>query len=446
MILKNFPILAVIVFLYCLNIQFKIPETSISLPAYDFFIALAVLLYLCGTSLRIKISSCLRPYITKVSIALLVIMFLSIASIINAVFIYNYEFSLRDINSLLIYPRLIFYIVVGAVLAFNHMKYDHSFLRLSRLIIILSMSYLVFIVTLQFAEYQGVHIPLLGQFALSYLPEKYPGIRLVGTAGNPNWSSFDLNIICSAVFSYLIIAVGNRKTFRLIIMVVIIATLFLLIVATLSRTGIISYFLLFLLFMAFITKKAILSSLKSKIFYGFAATLVLALVISAGDAAYNRYKNRINQRIDATMRVEQFGQRATMWEYRLETGMDRLPLGIGPSRSDLQGTVDNEFISTLGNAGIFGLITYGLFMLFLIYKPLSLIWQRLPSEIYAILFFAVALGVLSVCYSLTADLARNLRPSSLIFMLHSFFCCRVILLLKNRKMSQRNANSLNGIE
>jgi len=433
---KSSFIIAVVVFIYCLNIQLNIPGTSILLPAYDLFIGFIALFYLYGTNLHIKINSCVRPYITKLSIGLLILFFLTMASILVGVFIYNDEILLRDLNSALIYPHLIFYIFVGAVLACSVENYKKHFsYRISNLIIVLSVCYMVCISFLQYMAHQAVRIPLLSQLALSYMDtEKYVWIRVVGTAGNPNWNSLDLNIIISAIFSMLIISIYKRNIHRLIIMMILNMILFLLILVVFSRTGIISYFLLFSLFMVFVAKKLIRSSIKAKILSVFAITLILVAVTTVGISAYKKYTNTFQRRIDATLRVGELAQRAFLWSDRLKTGMERFPLGLGPSKASLSSVVDSEFISVVGNAGVFGLIIYGIVMLFLIFKPLSLSQKKLPIEMYAMLYFAVALGTIAMCYSLTADFARNLRASSLLFMLHSFFCCRVLLLLKNRNM------------
>jgi len=433
---KSSFIIAVVIFIYSFNIQLNIPGTSISLPAYDLFIGFIVLFYLYGTNLYININSCVRLYITKISIGLLILFFLTMASIIVGVFIYNDEISLRDLNSALIYLRLIFYILVGAVLASNVENYKKHFsYRISNLII-LSVCYMVCIAILQYMAHQAVHIPLLSQLALSYVDmERYPWIRVVGTVGNPNWNSLDLNIVGSAIFSMLIISIYKRNIHRLIIMMILNTILFWLILVVFSRTGIISYFLLFSLFLLFVAKKLKGSSIKAKGLSVVAIPLVLLLFTTAGISTYKKHTNVIQRRIDATIKIEELGQRASLWTYRLETSMDRFPLGIGPSRDRLQDVVDSAFISVLGNAGVLGLIIYGIVMLFLIFKPLSLTGGKLSIEMYAMLYFAVALGVLTMCYSLTADFARNLRASSLIFMLHSFFCCRVLCFLKNRNMS-----------
>jgi len=437
---KSSFIIAVIIFIYCFNIQLNIPGTSISLPAYDLFVGFVVLFYFYGTNLYIKINSCVRPYITKLSIGLLILFFLTIASILAGVFIYSDEISLSDLNSALIYPRLIFYIFVGAVLACSVENYKKHFsYRISNLIIILSVCYIGCISFLQYMAHQAIRIPLLSQLALSYMDtERYAWIRVVGTAGNPNWNSLDLNIIISVIFSMLIISIYKRNIHRLIIMMILNTILFLLILVVFSRTGIISCFLLFSLFMVFVAKKLIRSSIKAKIFSVFAITLILIAVTTVGINAYKNHINMFQRRIHATLRVDELGQRAFLWSDRLETGMERFPLGIGPSKSKLESTVDSEFILVLGDAGVFGLIIYGMVMLFLIFKPLFLSHKKLPIEMYAMLYFIVALGVIAMCYSLTVDFARNLRASSLIFMLHSFFCCRVILFLKNREISPKN--------
>ena len=187
--------------------------------------------------------------------------------------------------------------------------------------------------------------------------------------------------------------------------------------------------------MVFVAKKLNRSSIKAKIFSVFAITLILIAVTTVGINAYKNHINMFQKRIDATLRVDELGQRAFLWSDRLETGMERFPLGIGPSKVSLGSVVDSEFVSVLGGAGVFGLLIYGIVMLFLIFKPLSLSQTKLPIEMYAMLYFAVALGIIAMCYSLTADFARNLRASSLLFMLHSFFCCKVLLFLNNREIS-----------
>jgi len=431
--MKSYFIIAVFIFIYCANIQLKIPGPSIALPAYDLFFVLIALLYLAKTNFHLKISACVRPYINTISIGLLALFFLTMASIIIGGVIYSDEILLTDINCTLIYPRLIFYSVIGGMLSLYIAKYKFFSYKVFNFIIIMGMSYICLICILQYAEYQSIHIPLLGQFALRYLPARWRWIRVVGTAANPNWNSFDLNIINSAIFSMLIIAIGKKKFFRLFPIIAFNAILFFLILVTLSRTGIISYFLILFLFILFILKKqkAAFIKIKTKIISVFAITLVLVTVITIGIKIYKKYENVFQRRIEATLKINEFGQRAFLWTHRYETAMERFPLGIGPSKATLETIVDSEFVSTVGNAGVFGLFIYTIVILFLIFKPLSLAWKKLPSEIYAMLFFAVALGVLSLCYSLTADFARNLRSSSLIFTLHSFFFCRIVLFLKN---------------
>ena len=288
---KSLFIIAVVIFIYCFNIQLNILGTSISLPVYDFFIGFILLFYLYRTNLHIKINSCVRPYLTKISIGLLVLFFLTMASIVASVFIYNDEMSLRDLNSALIYPRLTFYIFVGAVLACSAENYKKYFsYRISNLIIILSVCYIVCISFLQYMAHQAIHIPLLSQLALSYMDtEKYFWIRVVGTAGNPNWNSLDLNIIISAIFSMLIISIYKRNIHRLIMMMILNTILFLLILVVFSRTGIISCFLLLSLFMVFVVKKINWSSIKAKIFSVFAITLILIAVTTVGINAYNLF-------------------------------------------------------------------------------------------------------------------------------------------------------------
>jgi len=417
-------------------VQFNIPGTMISLPAYDLLIGIAVLFYLYGTRLHIKISSYVIPYIIKLSVGLMILFFLTVASIIFGGFIYNDKILLRDLNSALIYLRLAFYIFVGAVLAYNVSEnkrpYPH---RISKIVIIFSLCYLVGISILQYMAYQSIHIPFLTQFALSYMDmEKYSHVRVVGVAGNPNWNSLDLNIMSSVLFSMLIISLYRRNICRSILLGTLIVILSSLILVGYSRTGILSCFFLLVLFMLFVIKHLKGFSIKSKAFSVIGITLVLLAFIVVGINTYNHHTNMFQKRIASTLKVDEFGQRAFLWAERTETGMDRFPLGIGPSRSELSSTVDSEFVSVLGNSGALGLIIYGFIMLFLIVKPLSLSRGKLPIESYAVLYSVAAIGILAMCYSLTADFARNLRASSLVFLLHSFLCCQVIVSSKKRMM------------
>ena len=147
-------------------------------------------------------------------------------------------------------------------------------------------------------------------------------------------------------------------------------------------------------------------------------------------------KDKVNKRIESTLKIQEAGQRAHLWSSRIEITSKRFPFGAGPSRNNLLDIVDSQLVLTYGDSGFFGLLIYLSMVLYLIFKPLSLLKSGTDPYISILLFIVISLGIIMFNYSVTTEFLRNMRASSILLMLHSFFYYKVIL-LRNKTYFQK---------
>ena len=419
----------IILFLFFLNINFIIPIVNLTIPAYDIIVIILISYFTLCNSRQKMIYGLNGNYLKFVCFSLICISILIFLSIVVGLFIYGDIILVNDLFSIIAPLRLLLYIIVGAHLA----SMDYKILIWRRgfvlSLLLFGAIYSISISLIQFLYIIGFTIPIISDFSMSLIPERYYNLRVVGPVGNPNWNSFDLNLIAVISFALLRAAI-NKKSYKLMFgPIMLITFLLFLIFITFSRTGIITLFSLIFLFLYTTLKKAEIQH--------FLAIFILFLSLyKVGSILIDENKDKVNKRIESTLKIQEAGQRAHLWSSRIEITSKRFPFGAGPSRNNLLDIVDSQLVLTYGDSGFFGLLIYLSMVLYLIFKPLSLLKSGTDPYISILLFIVISLGIIMFNYSVTTEFLRNMRASSILLMLHSFFYYKVIL-LRNKTYFQK---------
>jgi len=422
---------ALILFLFLINANLYIPVINLTFPVYDIIIVFLFFYFTASNSKKNTIYTLNCNYLKFISFSLAFISFLILASIIAGLLLYGDNILIKDLFSILIPIRLILFVIVGANLASMDYHYIVGNRRIVFFIILFGASYSIGISLLQYFYIIGFKIPIISEFSMSFIPERYYNFRIVGPSGNPNWNSFDLNLILVISFALFKSAVNRKsnKTFYTTLMIIIILLLVSLLFITLSRTGIITLLsLLFFLIYSMLRK----TNIKNYI----AVFLLMFFFYKIASILISENKEIVNKRIENTLKFEEAGQRAHLWSSRIENSSKRFPFGVGPSRNSLSDIVDSQFVLTYGDSGFFGVITYLLIICYLIIKPLFLMTNKIQPYQSILLYIVISLGMIMFFYSVTAEFMRNMRASSILLLLHSFFYYKFIVIRKTTYLKQ----------
>jgi len=393
--------------LYFLSINMPIPGTNLDIPINDFILIIFYLIHLVKNKNKNVVPFIINTFSRLSLLILLLIPTLILLSIAVGNYFYNDIIVFRDYNSILIYLRLLLYIYAGHLWVY-HYKIN---LKPNKIIFALLL-YIGVISLLQYLYTKQINIPLFTDLALSYVNRiKYIMVRVVGTKGNPNWNSFDLNIII-AITLHLIKNQSYIRVYKLIVYWGVILLFSLLLFASLSRTGFVTYI-----------EILVLSLILGKLKKGRKIILLSLFVIIffVGDFFYNNNIDIIERRIEKSLKIEELGQRSEIWLIRQNELFDRFPLGVGPSKSRMIDFSDNQLLLTSSEAGVVGGILLLTLIIYMATWPYFLYFIKRVKIYPNDMFILTSLGLMIINYSITADLLKNLAPSSMIFLLYGYY-------------------------
>ena len=413
--------LGIILVLFFLNTNFIIPIANLTIPVYDFIVIFLFIYFNLRNTRQNMLYDLNGHYLKYICISLIFVSILIFLSIIVGLFFYEDTILLNDLFSIIIPIRLVLYVLVGAHLASMDNKKIFGEKGVLVFFLILGLAYSVCISFIQYLYIIGFNIPLISEYSISFIPKRYYNLRIVGPSGNPNWNSFDLNLIVIISFALFRLAINKRSKIQIIILIILMTFILFLVFVTFSRTGIITLILLLLLLLYTILKKP-------KIKHYISVFILLISFYTVGSFMIGENKDMVNKRIESTLKIQEGGQRAHLWASRIKESSKRFPFGVGPSRNSLLDIVDSQFVLTYGDSGFFGFFIYLLMVLYLMIKPLSLLSRNASPNLSILLFITISLGVIMFNYSMTTELMRNMRASSILLMLHSYFYYKNILI------------------
>lgn len=383
------------------------PQTeSLSIPVRpeDLIIIIILFYLLVKYKFKIRIDSVFK----KVMIAFIFFIALNFVSLSYAI-IEGYQGGIRDINTILLYIKSLFFMLGGYLIRESLGKVKNN-----TVIYIFCMPILVSSLLAIFQYYDIVGLRDAAYFL--YDDGSYRLSRAIGAIGNPNYAAYYHGL---AIILFLTYKTNSVKGF--LIKSLLLIMLFVSVVITYSRTGILGLLLSCLFFLT-------INKMYKTLSIGLGAALIIILYYIDGLIEGTRFGIILSGDDGGT--ITNFGNRADLiWSSKFERFFEHPIIGSGPGKETLSTTVfdatvyDNSYLLLLVTSGVVGFIAY--FSIFYRIIYFDVFKEKFNKEKYRGMLATVCLYTL--LFYLTVDLIWNVKFISYFYMLIGFYMCHTFL-------------------
>lgn len=318
----------------------------------------------------------------------------------------GYPASIKDINTILLYLKALTYMISGYILGSLILsKKNHS--------VELAFFAPIFVSSI-IALVQYFEIGSLNKFInLLYNSDSNNYVRAVGTLGNPNYAAYFHGIALILIMSYNLTSLKNY-----LLKYAMLAIVFLSIIVTFSRTGILAA-LISIVLMLFFNRRY-----KSIIGVMIGALIIVNYYLSS------LIEGTRFQRIaegSSGGSISNFGNRTNLiWSHRLQQFLDNPIIGLGPRKEDISTTIfsntlfDNTYLLLLVTSGATGLLIYLLFF-YKVFTKDYLAVKHKNKQTKSYTGVLCTLIVYNLIYFLTVDLVWSDKYNSFFYLLIGFY-------------------------